>query len=69
MTYSITSSNDGCYPDTTVLINKLELKNQEALDNVESVAVALHSAEIESESSNAPFTFDFYCGLAQTPFR
>ena len=68
MTYSITSSNDGCYPDTTVLINKLGLKNQEALDNVESVAVALHSAEIESESSNAPFTFDFYCGLHKRLF-
>ena len=68
MTYSITSSNDGCYPDTTVLINKLGLKNQEALDNVESVAVALHSTEIESESSNAPFTFDFYCGLHKRLF-
>ena len=49
MAYSITSSNDGRYPGTTVLINKLGLKSQEALDNVESVTVALRSAEIESE--------------------
>ncbi len=33
MAYSVTSSNDGCYPGTTVLINKLGLKSQEALDN------------------------------------
>ena len=40
MAYSVTSSQDGCYPGTTVLINKLGLKNQQALDKVESVAVA-----------------------------
>ena len=68
MTYSVTSSIDGCYPGTTVLINKLGLKNQEALDNVESVAVTLHSAEIESEPFDAPFTFDFYCGLHKRLF-
>ena len=68
MAYSVTSSNDGCYPGTTVLINKLGLKSQEALDNVESVTVALRSAEIESEPSDASFTFDFYCGLHKRLF-
>lgn len=68
MAYSITSSNDACYPGTTVLINKLGLKSQEALDDIESVTVALRSAEIESEPSDAPFTFDFYCGLHERLF-
>lgn len=68
MAYSVTSSNDGCYPGTTVLINKLGLKSQEALDNVESVTVALRSAEIESEQSDTPLTFDFYCGLHKRLF-
>ena len=68
MAYSVTSSNNGCYPGTTVLINKLGLKSQEALDNVESVTVALRSAEIESEPPDAPFTFDFYCGLHKRLF-
>lgn len=68
MAYSVTSSNDGCYPGTAVLINKLGLKSQEALGNVESVTVALRSAEIESEPSDAPFTFDFYCGLHKRLF-
>ena len=68
MAYSVTSSNDGCYPGTTVLVNKLGLKNQEALDAAESVAAALHFVEIESEPSVAPFTFDYYCSLHKRLF-
>ena len=68
MAYSVNSSNSGCYPGTTVLINKLGLKSQAALDNVESVAVALRSAEIESDPPDTPFTFDFYCGLHKRLF-
>ncbi len=68
MAYSVNSSTDSCYPGTSVLINKLGLKNQEALDAVESVAVALHSAEIESEASDIPFSFDFYCNLHKRLF-
>ena len=68
MAYSITSSNDGCYPGTTVLINKPGLKNQAALDEAESVTVALRSAEIESEPSDAPFTFDYYRELHKRLF-
>lgn len=69
MPYSVTSSVDGCYPGTTVLINKLGLTRQEALDEAESVAVSLRSAEIESEpTDDAPFTFDFYCNLHKRLF-
>lgn len=69
MAYSVTSSGDGCYPGTTVLINKLGLKNQEALDKVESVAVSLHSAQIEEEQTDAQFTFAFYCNLHKRLFE
>lgn len=68
MSYSVESATDGCYPGTTVLINKLGLQNQDALDEVETVAVALRSIEIESEQSDAPFTFDFYCNLHKRLF-
>lgn len=68
MRYSITSSTDGCYPGTSVLINKLGLTNQEALDKVETVAVTLHAAEIESEQNNAPLTLDFYLNLHRRLF-
>ena len=68
MAYSVTSSEDGCYPGTTVLINKLGLKSQQALDAAESVAVTLRSAEIECEPCSEPFTFDFYCRLHKRLF-
>lgn len=68
MAYSVTSSNDGCYPGTTVLINKLGLKSQAALDAAESVAATLHSTEIECEPCDVPFTFDFYCCLHKRLF-
>jgi len=68
MSYSVSSSADGCYPGSTVLINKLGQRNQEALDVTESVAVALRCAEIESEPCSAPFTFNFYCSLHKRMF-
>lgn len=66
--YSVNSSDHGCYPGTTVLINKLGLKNQEAPDAAERVAVTLHSAEIQSSPCDAPFTFSFYCSLHKQLF-
>ena len=42
--------------------------DQKALDEVESVAVTLHSAEIDSELTEAPFSFDFYCSLHKRLF-
>lgn len=68
MAYSVTSSEDGCYPGTSVLINKPGLKKQEALDEAESVAVALRSAQIEDERPNDLFTFSFYCDLHRRLF-
>ena len=68
MSYSITASNVGCYPGTTVLVNKLGLKCQQALDEAESVAVSLRLAQIESEAVDAPFTFAFYCDLHKRLF-
>ncbi len=69
MAYSITASEDSCYPGNTVLVNKLGLKNQEALDQAEKVAVTLRSVEIEQAENGQPFTFGFYCGLHRTLFQ
>lgn len=48
---------------TTVLINKLGLKNQAALEEAERIIVSLHSVEIEQENNENPFTFSFYRNL------
>ena len=68
MAYSVTASQDSCYPDSTVLVNKLGLRDQSALDRAESVAFAFHSAEIELNPCNEPFTFDFYRSLHKQLF-
>ncbi len=68
MGYSITASSDNCYPGTTVLINKLGLKNQDALNQAEKIAVTLRSAEIENSDFSGAFTFDYYCALHKRLF-
>lgn len=68
MAYSIDASKDNCYSGTSVLINKLGLKTQDALDEAERVAVTLHSVELEQSEPSQPFTFAFYCSLHKTLF-
>ena len=68
MPYSIDPTEKDCYPGTAVLINKLGLCSQEALDEAEKVAVPLRSMELEQETICEPFTFSFYCGLHQRLF-
>lgn len=60
MSYSIDPTDSGCYPGTTVLINKLNLQTQEALDRAERVAFSLRAIEIEKEQNSEPFTLDLY---------
>ena len=69
MAYSISSTQDGCYPGTTVLINKLGLRDQAALNQAERISVTLHAAELESRSCSEPFTIEFYCALHRELFR
>ena len=68
MGYSITSSTDHCYPGTTVLINKLGLTEQSALDEAEKVVVPLRSVEVEQESYDGPLDFAFYMNLHRRLF-
>ncbi len=37
--YSLESSQDSCYEGTTVLINKLNIRNQNILNNAEAAIV------------------------------
>ena len=68
MPYSVTALTADCYPNTTVLVNKLGLRSQEALDEAERVAVAVRSVEAENERGTARFTFAFYCKLHERLF-
>lgn len=68
MAYSITASSDSCYPGTTVLINKLGIKDQRALDEAERIAVTIRAAELETEPPIGAFTFDYYRRLHRQLF-
>jgi cell filamentation protein len=68
MSYSITSSEDNCYPGTTVLVNKLNLHKQEALNKAEKIAVSLRSIEVENSACSEAFNFNFYCSVHKQLF-
>lgn len=68
MAYSVTASTADCYENSTVLVNKLGLRSQEALNEAERVAVSVRSVEIENGNCPEPFTFEFYCKLHERLF-
>ena len=49
MAYSISATDDHCYPGTTVLINKLDIRDQEKLNEAELFIVSVKSLQFEME--------------------
>ena len=68
MGYSTEDLTANCYPGTSVLINKLDIRSQAVLDDVERVVTGIHTVEIEKEGSAEPFTFDYYKSLHKRLF-
>jgi cell filamentation protein len=66
--YSIEGCQDSCYPGTTVLINKLDIREQELLCEAESIIVTSCSAKAEKELEFIGVDFDFYKGLHKLIF-
>jgi len=60
MSYSIDSLSDNCYDGTNILINKLGIKNQKLLDEVEQTITSINSAEIEVNTEFKNVDFEFY---------
>ena len=58
--YSLYGSQDGCYPNTTVLVNKFGIKNQEELDRVEKQITLLRAVQAEQETKFENVDFEFY---------
>ena len=48
MAYSLDSLKDDCYPGTTVLINKLDIRNEKLLSKAEQTIIAINYAQIET---------------------
>lgn len=60
MGYSIDASSAGCYPGTTVLMNKFDIRDAERLDEVESVLASARYAEWLNSPGCETFDFVHY---------
>lgn len=68
MPYTLSASEKNCYPGTTVLVNKLNIREQEKLNRAEKMSVAVRTAELMQMTFTEPLTFEFYCYLHQALF-
>lgn len=60
MSYSIDPISTNCYPDTTVLINKFDIRDEEKLNEVESVLASARFAEWLNAPKADSFDFEHY---------
>lgn len=60
MGYSLDTTNKDCYPDTTVLINKLGITDENVLKENESFITSTMSAVLISQPLKQGFDFDDY---------
>lgn len=57
--YDVSGTQEDCYPNTTVLINRFDIRNQKQLSLVEQKLVTGLAAQLEQEVSfeNVDFAF------------
>ena len=60
MSYSIDPISANCYPGTTVLINKLDIRDEEALNEAEALATYINAAKLEDTPIEGTFDFEHY---------
>lgn len=60
MGYSIDATENGCYPGTTVLVNKFDLHSQGELDAVEASLVTAKAMQWEEDPPCRTFDFAHY---------
>ena len=66
--YSMEGSQKDCYPNTTILINKLGIQDQSELNSVERQFVLLKSSQAEQETIFKNIDFNFYKELHKQLF-
>ena len=60
MGYSIDPISANCYPGTTILINKFDIRDEEKLSEIESVIPSARYAEWLNAPQATTFDFDHY---------
>ncbi|MBQ3543867.1 MAG: Fic family protein [Lachnospiraceae bacterium] len=66
--YNIDGCQDSCYPGTTVLVNKLNIRDQKSLTNAESILVTSCSAKVEKYMKFQKVDFEFYKNIHKQIF-
>lgn len=66
--YNIEGCQDSCYPGSTVLVNKLNIRTQESLTKAESILVTSCSAKVEKEIKFHNVDFEFYKNIHKQIF-
>ena len=66
--YRVEGCQWNCYPDTTVLINKFDIRDQSELDSVEKQITLLRGTQAEQETDFVNVDFDFYKSLHKLLF-
>lgn len=60
MAYSIDPIQDNCYPGTTVLVNKLHIHDEAALQEAETLATYVNASKLEQCPLEGVFDFAHY---------
>ena len=60
MSYSIDPISASCYPGTSILINKFDIRDEQKLNEVESVLVSARNAEWIHAPRQSSFDFEHY---------
>lgn len=68
MPYSLDSVSDGCYENTTVLINKLDIRDENQLNALEQSITSVLIAKASMEISFENVDFEFYKSLHKYVF-
>lgn len=60
MPYSIDATSEDCYEGTTVLINKLDIRNEKELSETEGIITSFKASELLSQPLKPDFDFEDY---------
>lgn len=69
MAYSIDATEDGCYPGTHVLMNKLDIRDQKQLEENETLITTVQSLKFELSPFPEELDFDYYKRLHRFLFE
>lgn len=69
MQMAYNASSENCYPNTAVLINKLNIKDEKLLQEAEKLLVTKRIMELQGSLSFINVDFQFYLGLHGYIFR